>query len=95
MKVTPDKKTQHGANRTAAEATIAAMHAAGLLEDIDAARIATLRTLATVLDQQPDNASLWREYRAAEQAIRSTTHHEPDDFANLLADLSAEVGNQT
>lgn len=93
--MTPDKKTQHGANRTAAEETIAAMQAAGLLEEVDAARVATLRTLATVLDQQPDNASLWREYRAAEQSLRSTTRDEPDDFTSLLADLSAEVGNQT
>ena len=87
--------TKHGSNRAAAETTIKAMRTAGLLEDVDAARIETLRTLATVLDGQPDNASLWREYRAAEQALRSNTRDEPDDFAALLADLSSEVGNST
>jgi len=85
--------SKHGPNRTAAETTICAMHDAGLLEDIDAVRVETLRSLATMLDQQPDNASLWREYRAADQALRSTTPDEPDDFTNLLADLSSQMGN--
>ena len=89
----PTKKTQHGPNRAAAERTINAMATAGLTEEVDAARIETLRTLSTVLDEQPDNASLWREYRAAEQALRSTTRDEPDDFASLLADLSSEMGD--
>jgi hypothetical protein len=85
--------TTQGPNRKAAEKTIRSMESAGLLEPIDAIRIETLRSLATMLDQQPENASLWREYRAAEQSIRSATTHEPDEFASLLADLSAEVGN--
>ena len=84
-----------GPNRKAAEQTIRAMRDAGMLEQVDQIRIVAVQSLASACDAQPDNASLWREYRAAEAALRETTHGDTDDFALLLADLSAEVGDTT
>lgn len=84
-----------GPNRKAAEKTIKALRDAGVLEHVDEIRVVAVQSLATACDAQPDNASLWREYRAAEAALRETTHGDTDEFAVLLADLSAEVGDQT
>ena len=87
------KKPQYGRNRTAVELTILALNNLGRLEDIDAAKVASAQTLADAVDADPTNASLWREYRAAEQALRESHDTTADEFAQLLADLSAEVGN--
>lgn len=81
----------YGRNRTAVEEMLAAMRGAGLLEGVDAARVAMLQALADAVDVEPTNASLWREYRAAESSIRENTAHDQDDFQELLAALSAEV----
>lgn len=83
----------YGRNRTAVEEMLAAMRGAGLLESIDIARVAMLQALADAVDVEPTNASLWREYRAAESSIRENTAHDQDDFQELLAALSAEVRN--
>ena len=81
----------YGRNRTAVEEMLAAMRGAGLLEGIDAARVAMLQALADAVDVEPTNASLWREYRAAESSIRENTAHDQDDFQELHVALSAEV----
>lgn len=81
----------YGRNRTAVEEMLTAMRQAGLLENIDAARVTMLQTLADSVDIEPTNASLWREYRAVEASIRENTAHDQDDFQELLAALSAEV----
>lgn len=87
------KRANYGRNRNAVELTILALHNLGRLEDIDAAKVASAQTLADAVDVDPTNASLWREYRAAEQALRESHDTTADEFAQLLADLSAEVGN--
>ena len=84
-------KPVHGRNRTAVEEMLEAMRSAGLLENIDAARVTMLQTLADAVDMEPTNASLWREYRAVESSIRENTAHDQDDFQELLVALSAEV----
>ena len=81
----------HGTNRRAAEATIDALRAAGRLETIDSARVTMLQTLADAVDKDAANASLWREYRAAETALREVSDDDTDDFASLLSQLSAKV----
>jgi predicted lipoprotein len=88
-------KPVYGRNRTAVEEMLEAMRSAGLLENIDAARVTMLQTLADAVDMEPTNASLWREYRAAESSIRENTAHDQDDFQELLASLSAEVRNSS
>jgi hypothetical protein len=87
------KKAALGRNRTAAESTIKALEMQGRLADIDAARVALVRALADAVDSDPTNASLWREYRASEQALREANDTSGDDFTQLLAALSAEVGD--
>jgi hypothetical protein len=89
------KKPVHGRNRTAAETTIRALEELGRIEEIDAARVSLVRTLADAVDTDPTNASLWREYRAAEQALREQHDTTGDEFAQLLAELSAEMGDTT
>lgn len=62
----------------------------GRLEAVDAAVVQAAQSLAEAVDAQPDNASLWREYRAAEAALRSCGQGKNDDaLARALAELSA------
>lgn len=82
-----------GRNRTAVELTIAALQKLGRLTDVDEARVAIVRALADAVDVEPINASLWREFRAAELHLRETTDSDDDDFTALLASLSSEVGD--
>ena len=89
------RKTQFGRNRTAVEESIRALRDAGRLESVDAAKIAAAQSLADAVDADPSNASLWREYRAAELVLRETNDTNTDEFAQLLAALSAEVGDST
>jgi len=77
-----------GRNRIAADATIDALRAAGRLESIDSARIATFQTLADAVDADPVNASLWREYRAAESTLREVNDDGNDELAEILGRLS-------
>lgn len=86
-------KPAHGRNRTAIETTIEALRQVGRLEPVDAARVALAQALADAVDADPSNASLWREYRAAESALREVDDSNQDDFALLLDALSAEVGD--
>ena len=81
----------YGRNRTAVESMLVSMRDAGRLENVDSARVAMVQALADAVDQDPTNASLWREYRAAEASLRENTAHDQDDFQELLASLSAEV----
>jgi hypothetical protein len=44
----------------------------GRLETIDAALVQAARSLASAVDAEPDNASLWKQYR---EAVKDLTHH--------------------
>lgn len=44
-------------------------------------------SLAEACDSDPQNASLWREYRQAEQALRELTGPEETEFDALVAAL--------
>lgn len=76
-------------NLEAAQATLKALRDGGRLEPIDEARVAALLTLAAAVDDDPANASLWREYRAAEATLRETDDTDID-YAGILAALSAK-----
>lgn len=88
-------KQTYGRNRTAVEQTIAALKLAGRLEQVNSAQIAICQSLADAVDLDPDNASLWREYRAAETALRVANDDNQDEFSSLIADLSAKMGAET
>lgn len=89
------KQPSHGRNRTAVEETLVALRHAGRLEQVDSARVAIVQSLADAVDADPMNASLWREFRAAESALRITDDHDQDEFGQLLEALSAEVGDSS
>ncbi len=89
----PPPDPTHGRNRAAAEATIAVLRDAGHLNPVDSARIATLQALADAVDADPDNASLWREYRAAEASLREVHDETDEELPGLIAGLSTPVGN--
>jgi hypothetical protein len=82
-----------GRNREAADATIAALRSAGRLESIDSARVATFQTLADAVDADPVNASLWREYRAAESTLREVNDDGNDELTEILGRLSTPTGD--
>ena len=42
----------------------------------------------------PDNPTLWREYRAAEKALREESEAHGDPFEDLIRQLSAEVRDE-
>jgi hypothetical protein len=78
-----------GPNRIAAEQTIAALEAGGVLEPVDATRVASLRAIATALDADPGSAPLWREFRMAETALRlsGAASGEIDAYKELMQSL--------
>jgi hypothetical protein len=43
----------------------------------------------------PDNPTLWREYRAAEKALREETETNADPFDALIKSLSSPMVNET
>lgn len=87
------KAPVYGRNRTAVEEMVEALRATGHLEAVDAARVTAAQALADAVDSEPTNASLWREYRAALETLRQATDGGTDEFAALMAGLSAEVGD--
>jgi hypothetical protein len=89
------RKPAHGRNRKAVEDMVAALRANGRMEAIDSARLVAAQALADAVDSEPTNASLWREYRAALETLRQAGDNGTDDFAALIAGLSAEVGDAT
>lgn len=54
-----------GTNATELGKTLKHLREMGRLEQVDAARVQALRSMANALDAEPHNAALWREYRAA------------------------------
>jgi hypothetical protein len=91
---TIETKSNHGQNREATEITIKALRDDGLISEVDAARVQIVRSLASLADAEPENPVVWREYRLAEQALRKETEAHGDPFDKLLADITAEMGNE-
>jgi hypothetical protein len=102
---TPEKKTpapvkvepalEIMTNHEALRQTIEALRSSGQLDQIDEARIAIALGLARAVDTMPDNPSMWREYRAAEKALREEASAHGDPFDQLLASISAEIRDET
>jgi IS5 family transposase len=80
------------ANANAIEQTLAALAAQGRLEEVDAARVQALRSMAEALDAKPFNSQMWREYR---EALEGLTSDESDGGAieALLDELRSPVRN--
>lgn len=86
-----------GSNANGLERTIKAM--ATRLGEADEALVALARGLAAAVDAAPENAALWREYRAAVTALSEVgidSDVDDDTQAFLLAlrsPVRAKVGN--
>lgn len=68
-------------NRAACEETLREVERIGRVKSIDAARVQTLRAMATALDLDPFNAQMWREYGEALERLTSDA-----DDAGAVAD---------
>lgn len=91
----PVDESMFGKNRLATEEMITALTDSGMLEKVDAPRVATVRALSDAIDKDPSNASLWREYRSSMERLRSVPDGSADEFTKLVESLSAEVGDST
>lgn len=74
-------------NVQALEQTLTCLTATRKVEEVDAAAVQALRSMAAALDADPTKAALWREYLDALSEVRRA-----DDDANSgLADALAKV----
>jgi hypothetical protein len=81
-------------NFEAIQKTITALRTAGRLDLVDSALVETARHLARMCDEHPENASLWKEYRAAETTLRSGTQNENDGLADLAKQFDAALRDE-
>ena len=81
-------------NVAAFERTVRALKAGGQLEPVDAALVATGRTLAALLDDhdEPVVPVTWA-YLNVLRDLRGVSGGDNDDFGALVAALSASVGD--
>lgn len=85
------EQEQAGTNSAALDTTLLKLKDLGRLEEIDAARVQMLRTMASALDEEPTRAALWKEYRAALKELMADDSSSGLDDA--LAGLFADVRN--
>jgi hypothetical protein len=78
-------------NSAALDTTLQQLKDLGRLEEIDAARVQMLRTMAATLDEEPARAALWKEYRASLKELMADDSSSGLDDA--LAGLFADVRN--
>ncbi len=62
------------------ERTLRHLRGMGRIEEVDAALVQALRSMARALDAEPQNAALWRQYR---EALRELT---ADDDGGSVGD---------
>lgn len=84
-------------NAAALELTLSAMANCGRIEDIDAAAVQALRSMAATLDEDPTKAALWREYLNALAEVRRANDDADSGLADALAAIrgAAPVGDET
>jgi hypothetical protein len=77
----------YGSNVVAIEVLIETLFALGRLEKVDSARVEICRLLARAVDEHPENANLWRQYREAEDVLRQVGANDVEDFNEVLASI--------
>lgn len=87
----PAPKANGSTNADAIEITLAALEQMGRLEDIDAARVQALRSMAAALDEHPFNSQMWREYREAIAGLTADDSSRDGSIDDLLDELSTSV----
>ncbi len=81
------------ANTAALRQTIRELTDAGRLQDVDAALVTLVRSLAAAVDEDSGNASLWREYRAALAILLEVGAEDEDVDVDFGSAVSAPVRN--
>lgn len=76
-----------GANRREAEKMLSVLRGLGRIEDIDAARVQTIRSLADELDVDPSNAQMWRTYREAIEDLMRADENVDSSLEQALAEI--------
>lgn len=76
-------------NAEAIEVTLGVLAGLGRIEDVDAARVQALRSMAAALDAKPFNSQMWREYREALGGL--TADADDGSLDALFAELSSPV----
>jgi hypothetical protein len=77
----------YGSNVVAIEVLIETLFALGRLEKVDSARVEICRLLARAVDEHPENANLWRQYREAEDILRQVGANDVEDFNEVIASI--------
>ena len=84
-------------NGDAFESTLTVLEELGRIERVDVAQVEAVRSLASAVDEHPEVASLWRQYR---EALAELVRTDDDADGSLEAALEAlrsatPVGDQT
>lgn len=89
------RRQTSGANAAAMESTLTELRRLGRFEDVDAARVQALRSMAAALDDNPYNSQMWREYREALNEVLKADDDADDGLAAALAQIrgAAEMGD--
>jgi len=92
IKTKPKKITHdiYGSNTVAIEVLIEALYSLGRLEKVDSARVEICRLLARAVDENPENANLWRQYRESENVLRIIGAKDVEDFNSVIAGIWSE-----
>jgi hypothetical protein len=91
----PRETPAKGRNLQALKKTVEELEKAGRLGPMDAARVQIALNLARMVDEFPENPTLWREYRTAEKALREESENYGDPFDQLVRSLSTQMGDET
>lgn len=74
-----------GENSDAIQRTVKILRGSGLIPEGGDAVVQICLSLAAAVDSEPGNASLWREYRQAVEALRSLESAGGSDIDDLIA----------
>ena len=80
-------------NRQAVDQTIGAMESDGKLRPEHAALVTMVQGLASSVDEEPQNASLWREFRAALETLRQIGLEDESDQDEISLIIAALRGS--
>ena len=81
----------------AMERTLTELKRLGRFEDVDAARVQALRSMAMALDERPYNSQMWKELRESLNEVLEADEDADDLVAAALAEISSgtTLGNPT
>ena len=79
---------------TALRKTVRALKAADRLKDVDSAHLAIVEGMAAAVEDDPTNAALWKEYRAAVSALVEVSADDDSAPVVALVGLPASLGHK-